>query len=77
MGTLSIIGYVSSTFYNLIYCILFSYSIRNTLKDSLLSPLKYHITSFIIVVGIILALVLSSSLGRSLSGVCGLRIASR
>jgi hypothetical protein len=74
---LNTIGYVSSTYYNLTFCIVFSYSIRNTLKKPLFSQLGYHIFSLIVIVGFVLLIVLTSSLGRGLNGVCGMRIASR
>ena len=47
---IGVLGWLGITIYNIGFCIILSYTVRNTLKGSMLSKFRYHAISIILIV---------------------------
>lgn len=77
IGVFNVIGNIGSMIYNLIFCLILSFSIKKTLKGSLFNRSKYHAIGLITTLVAAASLVLSDNIGRGLNGICGYRMASK
>lgn len=77
LGVFLVIGNFGSLIYNLLFCLVLSFSMRRTLKGSLFSQKIYHIFAFVSTISTVLALALSNNIGRGINGLCGYRITGR
>lgn len=77
IGIFVVVGNASSLYYNTTLCIVMAISVRNTLKKSLLSPIKYHGVTIFIVVIATLTIILTQNFGEGFTGLCGYKLASK
>jgi hypothetical protein len=74
---LLIAGNIASIYYNMMFGVILSYSIRNTLKGYFFNQFRYHILSGFITLGIVLILIFTSGIGRGYNGICGYKAATQ
>jgi hypothetical protein len=76
LGFFTIIGYIVALYYNAFFCMMLAYSIRNTLKKSLIDQTRAHILAFIASVAGLLIIIFTQNAGRPLQGICIYKSAS-
>ena len=70
-------GYIGSLVYNVLFCIMLAYSLKNILKGTLFTRNRYHILALATVGAATLSVALTSNVGTDIKGVCGFKIANQ
>lgn len=77
MGIFYTIGNTSSLIYNLIFCVVLSFSLKKTLKGSLFNQVRYHALAIVFIISAAVALGVTETLGTGFNGICGYKISNR
>ena len=77
IGIVLVFGNISALIYNVLFCVILSYSLTKTLKGTLFSQIRYHALAFFTIALSTIALNTTNNIGTGLSGVCGWKIVQR
>lgn len=77
IGVFFILGNISTLVYNLLFCLILSHSVTQTLKGSLFSQKRYHLLAIFTISAAVVAISVSNNVGTGFNGICGYKIANR
>ena len=69
-------GWVGINYYNMLFCIVLAYSVRNTLKGTFMSNIVYHSVGFTCMCLVTIVIFFTSGLGKSVNGLCAVRFSN-
>ena len=72
-----ILGNIGALVYNILFCVVLSYSITKTLKGTLLSRFRYHFLALATTLLATTAISTSNNIGTGFNGVCGYKISNK
>ena len=72
-----VFGNISALVYNVLFCVILSYSLTKTLKGTLFSQIRYHTLAFFAIGLSTIALNITDNIGSGRSGVCGWKVVQR
>jgi hypothetical protein len=73
IGFFTVLSTSGLNIYNIIFCIILAYTVRNTLKGNFFTKIQYHTFSIVCIVIITTTIFFSNTVGKNINGICGFK----